>query len=78
MRKQASLLGKDPLGAPLDKLVNQHANVREQEPADVEAKELCRVTCAEFEADVRRGRMFESWIFDLARYQICKAHEISG
>jgi len=48
-----SPLGQHPLGAPLDILVDQRADVGEHETTDVEAEKLGRVSGAELETDMR-------------------------
>jgi hypothetical protein len=42
-----------PLGTSLDELIEQQANIRKCESADIEAEEFGRVAGTEFEANVR-------------------------
>lgn len=61
-----SLLDKHPLTSPLDKLVQQHGQVLQNEPADVERKELRGVPRAELEADLRLILVPETGVFNLS------------
>ena len=69
-------LSKSPLGASLDKLVHQQAQVGQDEAANVESEELGRVADAEFEADVRLRRVLEPWVFDLTGNLVCEGERI--
>lgn len=62
---------KNPLAAPLDKLVQHERNVVEDEAADVEAKELGRMPRAQLEANVRGRTVLETRVFDLASDLVC-------
>ena len=55
-KESRSGLDQDPLGAALDELVHEHAQIGQDEAADVETEELGGVTGAEFETDVGRRR----------------------
>lgn len=57
---------KHPLSASFDVLVHQRAEIREREPAHVEAEELGGVTDAELEPDVRGRRVLQARVLDLA------------
>jgi hypothetical protein len=59
-------LSERPLRASLDELVHQQAQVGQDEATHEEREELCRVTDAELEADMRLRRVLEARIFDLA------------
>ena len=65
-------LSERPLRASLDELVHQQAQVGQDEATHEEREELCRVTDAELEADVRLRRVLEARIFDLASNLICR------
>jgi len=59
-------LCQNPFRAPLDVLVDKHADIAKHKAADVEAKELGRVSRAELETNVCWRRVPETWIFDLS------------
>ena len=69
-------LSKSPLGASLDELVHQQAQVGQDEAANVEGEELGSVADAEFKADVRLRRVLEARIFDLTGDLICDGERI--
>ena len=70
--RQLHDLGERPLRTPLDELVHQQAQVGQDEATHEEREELCRVTDAELQADVRLRRVLEARIFDLASDLICE------
>ena len=65
-------LSERPLRASLDELVHQQAQVGQDEATHEEREELCRVTDAELQADMRLRRVLEARIFDLASDLICE------
>ena len=60
-----------PLAAPLDKLIQHHAHIIHDEPANIESKKLGGVAGAEFEPHVCGRGMLESGIFNLTGDLIC-------
>lgn len=66
-----------PLRTALQKLIHEKSQVREYEAANIETKELGCVPNAQFEANMRRRRVLESWVFDLTRDLICFTKEVS-
>ena len=73
-------LSERPFRASLDELVHQQAQVGQDEATHEEREELCRVTDAQLEADVRLRRVLEARIFDLASDLICNEKQgvVSG
>lgn len=59
-------LHKYPFTPPLDELVQQQADISEDEPTNIEAKEFGSVTGAKFKANLGLVGMSKSRIFDLA------------
>lgn len=55
-----------PLRSPLNELVHQQSQIRQNEPTDVESEELRSVADAQLETNVRLRRVLEARIFDLA------------
>lgn len=74
------VLSERPLRASFDELVHQQAQVSQNEATHEEREELCRMTNAQLEADVRLRRVLEARIFDLASDLICNEKQgvVSG
>lgn len=58
-------LNQHPLATSLDELVEHQAHITQCEPANVKAKELSSMSCAEFQANMGFRRMFESRVLNL-------------
>ena len=67
------LLVQNPLASSLDVLIHQHAQVQEDEPADVEAEKLRCVSSAQLKSDLSLVGMAQAGIFHLAGNLICKS-----
>lgn len=50
-----TFLNQHPLTPTLNELIKHQAHISQCEPADVEAEELSRVSCAEFQTNVGFG-----------------------
>lgn len=59
------ILNQHPLATSLDELVEHQAHISQCEPTNIKAKEFCSVSCAEFQANMGFGRMFESRVLNL-------------
>ena len=65
MKHHIYFLDQHPFTAPLDELVEHHAHISQCEAAHIETKELGGMSRAELQADMRRGRMLQTRIFNL-------------
>jgi hypothetical protein len=65
MKNHIYFLDQHPFTAPFDELVEHHAHISQSEAAHIETKKLGGMSRAELQTDMRRGRMFQSRIFDL-------------
>lgn len=70
-RARPSPLTHHPLAAPLDELVQHHADIRERKATHEKAKELGSMFGAEFQANMRLGGKFEAWVLRLSCDLVC-------
>lgn len=60
-------LNEDPFTPSLNEFVQKHADISEDESADVEAEEFCRMAGTKLKTDLRFVRMSETRVVDLTR-----------
>lgn len=70
-RPRLKHLNHHPLTPPLHKLIHQQSHIRQHKPHDIEPEKLCRMSCAQFQADLCLICVPQAGVFDLACYLIC-------
>lgn len=76
MRNFPSLsLRKYPFRTLFHKFVHQQAQIRKYEPTNIESEKLGCVANTEFQSNMRRRRVLESRVFDLACNLICSSEK---
>jgi len=62
---------KNPFATPLEKLIKHQRNVRKYKATYIKAKEFGGMAGRKLKTDVRRRRVLEAWVFDLASDLVC-------